>query len=135
MGAVADGDAHVAVAAIWRQRIAGDVEADLPQHFGAHEIRAARQILRDILPISRVLRGSCTARGPIQPRPCRMAGTHPLEGDDEYALHSQGRLKVAFMLFLLHENIFQDAPKTVFSEFLGLRDPLFVTGDGVVFAP
>jgi len=42
-GAAADGDDHVAVAAIRRRRIAGDVQADLPQCLGANEVRAFRQ--------------------------------------------------------------------------------------------
>jgi len=45
--AAADGDAHVTVAAIGRQRIAGDVQADLPQCLGADEIGALRQRFHD----------------------------------------------------------------------------------------
>ena len=41
-GAAADGDDHVAVAAIGRRRIAGDMQADLPQRLGAHEVSAFR---------------------------------------------------------------------------------------------
>ena len=41
-GAAADGDDHVAIAAIGRRRIARDVQADLPQRLGAHEVSAFR---------------------------------------------------------------------------------------------
>jgi len=41
--AVADGDADIAIAAIRRRRIAGEIEAQLPERLGAHEICAARQ--------------------------------------------------------------------------------------------
>ena len=37
-GAAADRDDHVAIAAIRRRRIAGDVQADLPQGFGTNEV-------------------------------------------------------------------------------------------------
>src|SRR5262249_61082043 len=42
-GAAADGDDHVAIAAIRGRRITREVQADLPQRFGANEICAFRQ--------------------------------------------------------------------------------------------
>jgi len=42
-GAAADGDDHVAIAAIRRRRIAREVQADLPERLGANEICAFRQ--------------------------------------------------------------------------------------------
>ena len=43
--AVADHDAHVAIPAVRRRRVAGHVEAELPEHLGAREVRASRQCL------------------------------------------------------------------------------------------
>jgi hypothetical protein len=37
-GAAADGDDHVAIAAVGRCRIAGEVQADLPKRLGANEV-------------------------------------------------------------------------------------------------
>jgi hypothetical protein len=39
-GAAADGDDHVAIAAVGRCRIAGEVQADLPESLGAYKICA-----------------------------------------------------------------------------------------------
>ena len=42
-GPAADDNDHVAIAAIRRRRIAGDVQADLPECLGANEVGAFRQ--------------------------------------------------------------------------------------------
>jgi hypothetical protein len=46
-GAAADGDDHVAIAAIRSRRITREVQADLPERLGANEICAFRQRFHD----------------------------------------------------------------------------------------
>src|SRR6185437_8822763 len=48
--AVADGDADIAIAAVRRRRIAGEIEPQFPERLGAQEIRAARQFFHVVPP-------------------------------------------------------------------------------------